>query len=73
MAANSMRTLDREMFEAGVLSLLAPSFGTDLEEPPTRDESSKRHLGEHQGFDPQTFVRLVRVLDRVGSKHEGSR
>ncbi len=32
MVANLMRTLDRERFEAGVISLLDPLFGTDLVE-----------------------------------------
>ena len=32
MVANLMRTLDRERFEAGVIGLLDPLFGTDLVE-----------------------------------------
>ena len=32
MVANLMRTLERERFEAGVIGLLDPLFGTDLVE-----------------------------------------
>lgn len=66
MAANLMRTLDRERFEAGVISLLAPPFGTDLEETLAQYGIPVWHLGNRRGFEPRTFVRLVRVLDRVG-------
>jgi hypothetical protein len=71
MAANLMRTLDRERFEAGVIGLLGPPFGTDLEETLAQDGIPVWHLGERRGFDPRTFVRLARVLDRVGH-HVGS-
>jgi hypothetical protein len=67
MAANLMRTLDRERFEAGVIGLIGPPFGTDLEETLAQDGIPVWHLGKRRGFDPRTFVRLVRVLERVGS------
>lgn len=71
MAANLMRTLDRERFEAGVISWLDPPFGTDSEETLAQYGVPVWHLGERQDFDSQTSVRLARVLDRVGS-HGGS-
>lgn len=71
MVANSMRTLDRERFEAGVIGLVDPPFGTDLAEPFTRDGIPAWHPGKRRGFGPQTFVRLARALDRVGP-HVGS-
>ena len=37
MVANLMRTLDRERFEAGVIGLLDPLFGTDLVETLAQD------------------------------------
>jgi hypothetical protein len=66
MASNLMRTLDRRQLEAGLLGLLDPPFGTDLEETLAQDEISVWHPGKRQGFDPQTFAWLVRVPDRVG-------
>jgi hypothetical protein len=71
MAANLMRTLDRGRLEAGVISLLDPPFDTDLEETLAQDEICVWPLGKRRGFDPRTFVRLARVLDRVGL-HVGS-
>jgi hypothetical protein len=50
MASNLMRTLDWKQLEAGLLGLLDPPFGTDLEET----------------LDPQKYAWLVRVPDRVG-------
>jgi hypothetical protein len=58
----------RGRVEAGVISLLDPPFRTDLEETLAQDGISVWHPGKRQGFDPQTFVRLARVLDRVGSQ-----
>ncbi len=72
MAANLMRTPDRERFEAGVISLVdPPPFGKDLVETPARDGIAVWHPGKRRGFDPRTFVRLARVLERVGP-HVGS-
>jgi hypothetical protein len=71
MAANPMRTLDRERLEAGVIGLLDPPFDTDLEETLARDGIRVRPLGKRRGFDPRTFVRPARVLGRVGL-HVGS-
>jgi glycosyltransferase involved in cell wall biosynthesis len=67
VAADLMPTLNRERFEAGVIGLLDPPFGTDLEETLAQDVIPVRQLGERRGFGPRTFVRLVRVLERVGS------
>jgi hypothetical protein len=49
-----------------VISLLDPLFGTDLVETLAQDGMPVWHLGKRQGFDPQLFVRLARVLGRVG-------
>jgi len=59
-------TLNPKRFEPGVLGLLAPSLGTDLEGTLARDGISVWHAGKRQGLDPQTFVRLACVLARVG-------
>lgn len=61
-----MRTLDREQLEAGLLGLLDPPCGTVPEETLAQNDISVWHPGKSQGFDPQTFARLVRVLDRCG-------
>jgi hypothetical protein len=45
MVANLMRNLDRERFEAGVISLLDPLFGTDLIETLAQDGIPVWHLG----------------------------
>ena len=45
MVANLMRTLDRERFEAGVISLLDPPFGTGLVETLAQDGIPVWHLG----------------------------
>jgi hypothetical protein len=71
MAANVVRTLDRERCEAGVISLLNPPFGTDPEETIAQDEIPVWHLGKRRSFDPRTFARLARALDRFGP-HAGS-
>ncbi len=71
MVANLMRTQDRGRFEAGVISLLDPPFGTDLVETLVQDGIPVWHLGKRQSFDPQTFVRLARMLDYV-KPHLGS-
>ena len=66
MAAHLMPTLGRGRFRAGVISLLDPPFGTDLEETLDQGGTSVWQLSKCRGFDPQTFVRLVRVRDRGG-------
>jgi hypothetical protein len=71
MAANLMRTLNREQFEAGMIGSLDPPFGTDLEETLAQYGVPGWHLGKRQDFDSRTFVRLARVLDRVRS-HVGA-
>ncbi len=68
LAANLMPALGQERVEARVLGLLDPPFGADLGETLVQDGISAWHPGNRQAFDPQTFVRLARVLDRVGSQ-----
>jgi glycosyltransferase involved in cell wall biosynthesis len=64
MAFYMVRSLDRERFEAGVISLLNPPFGTNLEETLVQDGIPVWHLGKRRGFDPRVFVRFARTLDR---------
>ena len=66
MAANLTPTLGRERFKAGVISILDPPFGTDLEETLDQGGTPVWQPSKRRGFDPQTFVRLVSVRDRVG-------
>jgi hypothetical protein len=61
-----MPTLGRKRVEAGVLVLPGLPFGTDLEKTFAQDGIPVWYPGKRQGLDPQTFARLVRVLDRVG-------
>ena len=71
MAANLVPTLGRERVEAGVISLLDPPFGADLEETLAQDGIPVWHPGNRRSFEPRTFARLGCVLDRVGP-HGGS-
>ncbi len=66
MAANLMPTLGRERFKAWVISILDPPFGTDSEEILDQERIPVWQLSKRRGFDPQTFVRPIRVRDRVG-------
>jgi hypothetical protein len=61
-----MLTLNRERVEAGLLGLLDPRCGTDLEETLNKEGTHGRQLSNCQGFDLQISVRLVRILDRTG-------
>jgi hypothetical protein len=66
-----MRTLDRERFEAVLIGLLDPPFGTDLQEALAQDGVPVWYLGERRGFDRQTIVRFTHILDPRGP-HVGS-
>ena len=68
MESNLMRTLDREQLEAGLLGLSDPPGGTVPEETLAQNGICVWHPGKRQGFDPQTFARLVRVLDSCGPR-----
>lgn len=63
MAVNLMRTLSRERFEAGAVSLFDPS-GTDLEETLAQSGIPVWYLGKRRGPDPRMFTRIARVLRR---------
>jgi hypothetical protein len=63
-----MRTLDRERFEVGVDQFLDSPFGAELGESLTQDGTLVWHLGKRRGFDPRTFMRLARILDRFGPR-----
>ena len=65
MAANLMPTLGQERVKAGVISLLDPPFGTDLEETLDQERTPVWQLSKRRGYDPQTLMQLSRVLDRV--------
>ena len=60
-------TLNLKRFEPRLICLLAPSLGTDREDTLAPDGISLWHPSKRQGFEAQTFVRLARVLARVGS------
>ncbi len=66
MATNLMPTLGRERFKTGVISILDPPFGTDSEEIPDQGGTPVWQLSKRRRFDPQTFVRPIRVRARVG-------
>ena len=66
MAAHLMPTLGWKRVKAGVISLLDPPFGTGLEETLDQEGTPVWRTSKRRGFDPQTFVRLVRVRDRGG-------
>ena len=63
MAVDLARTLDRQQFQTGVISLFDPR-GTKLNEILTQNGIPVWYLGKRRGFDPRTFVRLARVLER---------
>ena len=65
MAANSMRIPDRKRFGAGVVSRSNPPFDKGLEETLVSCRTIVWHPVERRGLDPRTFVRLVRVPDRI--------
>ena len=60
-----MPNLGRERAKAGVISLLDPPFGTDLEETLDQEGTPVWQLRKRRKFGPQTFMQLSRVLDRV--------
>ena len=65
MAANSMRIPDRKRFVAGVVSRSNRPFDKGLETF-VSCRTMVWHPVECRGLDPRTFVRLVRVPDRIG-------
>lgn len=67
MAANSMRIPDRKRFVAGVVSRSNRPFDKGLETF-VSCRTMVWHPVECRGLDPRTFVRLVRVPDRIGHR-----
>jgi hypothetical protein len=67
MAANSMRIPDRKRFVAGVVSRSNRPFDKGLETF-VSCRTMVWHPVECRGLDPRTFVRLVRVPDRIGPR-----
>jgi glycosyltransferase involved in cell wall biosynthesis len=64
MAVSLMRTLDRERFEVGAISLFDPS-GTELEGILAQEGVPVWYLGKRRGFDPRMFVRVARTLEHI--------
>jgi glycosyltransferase involved in cell wall biosynthesis len=65
MAANLMLTSDREQFEVGAIALYDPWSRTELVKILERAKIPVWYLGKpYLGFDPRTFVRLVRAMER---------
>jgi glycosyltransferase involved in cell wall biosynthesis len=58
-----VRSLDRDRFEAMVVSLFDP-VGTDLEEMLACDGVPVRYLGKRRGPDPRVYLRIARILRR---------
>jgi hypothetical protein len=71
MAADLMPTPGLERVKAGVISLLDPPFGTDLEETLDQEGTPAWQLRKRREFDSSTFMQPSRVLDRVES-HVGA-
>jgi glycosyltransferase involved in cell wall biosynthesis len=63
MAVNLMRTLSRDRFEVGAISLFDPA-GTELEEVLAQSGIPVWYLGKRRGLDPRMFARIARVLRR---------
>jgi glycosyltransferase involved in cell wall biosynthesis len=62
VAANLLRTSDREHFDVGAISLRGP-FGTDTEETLAHDGIPVWFLGKERGFDPLVFARVARTME----------
>lgn len=63
VAANLLRTLDREQFDAGAISLRGP-FGTELGEILAQDGIPVWYMGKERGFDPSVLARVTRTMER---------
>jgi glycosyltransferase involved in cell wall biosynthesis len=63
VAADLMLTSDREQFEVGAVSLVGP-LGRPLEGIVARAGIPVWYLGKRWGFDPRTFVRVARAVER---------
>ena len=64
VAANLLRTLDPEQFEAGAICLRGP-LGQDLEETLAGDGIPVRYMGKQKGFDPLVLARVTHVMERL--------
>ena len=62
MAANLLRTSDREQFDVGAISLRGP-LGTDTEETLAQDGIPVWYLGKQKGFDPSVLARVTRAME----------
>ncbi len=61
MAVHLMRSLNRERFEVGAVSLFDP-LSTHYEQSLAQGDVPVWHLGKREGFDPRMFVRVAHVL-----------
>jgi glycosyltransferase involved in cell wall biosynthesis len=61
VAANLLRTSDREQFDVGAIALRGP-FGTDAEQTLAQDGIPVWYMGKERGFDPLVLARVARTM-----------
>ena len=64
VAANLLRTLDPEQFEAGAICLRGP-FGFGIEKTVAGDGIPVRYMGKQKGFDPLVLARVNHAMERL--------
>jgi glycosyltransferase involved in cell wall biosynthesis len=62
VAANLLRTSDREQFDVGAISLRGP-LDTGTEETLAQDGIPVWYLGKERGFDAMVFVQVARTME----------
>jgi glycosyltransferase involved in cell wall biosynthesis len=62
VAANLLRTSDREQFDVGAISLRGP-LGTDVEETLAQDGIPVWYMAKGRGFDPLVVARVARTVE----------
>ena len=63
MATNLMRTLNREQFDVGAISLF-DSVGSDLDDILAHNNIPVWYLGKRRGLDPRMFIRVALAIKR---------
>ncbi|HEX2741533.1 MAG TPA: glycosyltransferase [Rubrobacter sp.] len=63
VAANLLRTLDPEQFDARAISLRGP-LGSALEQTLAEDKIPVWYLGKEKGFNPLVLARVTRTMER---------
>ena len=61
VAANLLRTSDREQFDVRAISLRGP-FATDVEQALAQDGIPVWYMGKERGFDPLVLARVARTM-----------